>query len=347
MEEMMKAIVKTKDGKGNVCLQDVPEPQVSAGCVKIKVDSAGICGTDIKIRSGDTWSNPPVVLGHEFSGFVAETGEGVTSVVVGDKVVSETAQVICGHCYYCNTGNYLMCPERLSIGYGVDGAFAEYIVVREHILHKIPDGVPMEDAALCEPLAVAVHAVFDSVALKPTDTVAVIGPGAIGLLVAQVVAAFGADVIIVGVSSDVDRFSIARKLGIEHVVDSQAENVDAVAKDISGGGGVDCVFDCSGAANAINSAFGIVKRGGTIVQVGLTKPYLEIPYAMFPQNEISVKGTFGHNWLSWERALTLIARGKVDVNALITDEYGMSDWEQAFDKSEKQQGVKILIHPNR
>jgi L-iditol 2-dehydrogenase len=343
----MKAIVKTEEGRGHVCLREVPEPVVSPGCVKIEVDSSGICGTDLKIRAGETWSNPPVILGHEFSGIVTEVGAGVACVSPGDRVVSETAAVICGHCHYCNTGDYLMCPERLSIGYGVDGAFASHIVVRQGIIHKIPDGVSLKEAALCEPLAVAVHAVFDSIALKPTDTVVVAGPGAIGLLVMQVAGAFGARVIVAGVSSDADRLEIARGLGACRTIDTQREDAVSIVRELTEGMGADYVFDCSGALPAILMGFEWIRRKGTIVQVGLTQQNLELPYAMLPQREIAVKGTFGHNWLSWDRALKLLARKQVNAQALISGAYAMEDWEKAFDQAEGRQGVKILLHPNR
>jgi L-iditol 2-dehydrogenase len=170
----MKALLKMAKGKGNVEIMEVEEPEVSAGQVKIKVSVGGICGTDIKIREDMAPYFPPVILCHEFSGIIEDVGEGVKGFQRGDRVISETAQVICGKCYFCKSGNFMMCPNRRSIGYGVDGAFAEYIVVREGIVHKIPEGVSMEEAALCEPLAVAVHAVFDTISLAPTDTVVVL-----------------------------------------------------------------------------------------------------------------------------------------------------------------------------
>lgn len=173
----MKALFKLAQGPGNMGIQELAEPAVQNGNdVKIKVEAAGICGTDLSIEKGTHWCNAPVILGHEFSGNVVEVGPNFKHLKPGDRVVAETGQIICGHCEYCNSGNTLMCKERLSIGYGMNGAFAEHIVMRDQIVHKVPDSVPLEEAALCEPAAVAVHAVFDKVKLLPTDVVTVMGP---------------------------------------------------------------------------------------------------------------------------------------------------------------------------
>ena len=217
----MKAIRKLKEGAGFVEMCDIPEPKCGKTDVKIKVEAVGICGTDIKIEHGTTWSNPPVTLGHELSGVVAEVGEDVRSVKVGDRVVTETGNIVCGHCYYCNTGNFLMCKDRLSIGYGCDGGMAQYCVVREGIIHKLPDSIPFDAGSLCEPAAVSVHAVYDAVPVIPTDVVVVEGCGAIGLLVAQLVKGFGATVVITGLTNDALRLETAKKLGIDYAVDIQ------------------------------------------------------------------------------------------------------------------------------
>jgi len=335
--------MKISEGAGNVELREIDEPQVKAGQVKIKVKYAGICGTDVKIRAGEAWSNPPVVLGHEFSGTVCGIGEGVTNFKPGDRVISETAQIICGKCGYCINGTYLMCPDRLSIGYGTHGAFADYIVVREAIVHKIPDNVTFEEAALCEPLAVAVHAVFDSIVLLPTDTVAVMGAGPIGLLTAQVVKACGATCIVIGLDSDTHRLKLAKELGIDDAVNCQNINIIEKIKEITDGQGADYVIDCSGSGAAISNGIYILKRRGTMVQVGLTNPSLEIPYASLYQNEQTIKGTFGHKWNNWEQSLKLMKQKKVNTKPLISDIFPFDEWEQAFDKAKKLEGVKILI----
>ena len=341
----MKALVKTKEGPGNVLLVEMPEPKAGPGQVKVRVAAVGICGTDIKIYHGDTWSNPPVILGHEFSGIVEDVGEGVTRVKPGDRVVSETAQIICGDCYYCNTGNQLMCSQRLSIGYGTNGAMAKYCVVREGIIHKLPDSISLDEAALSEPSTVAVHAVYDTVKLYPTNLVVVMGPGPIGLLVAQAVKGFGCTVMLTGTDKDADRLILGRKLGIDYILDTTKEDLLAKVQELTDGMGADVVYDCSGAAPAIRSGMSALKKMGTFVQVGLTKQNLEIEYGLLTQKQISIIGTFGHNWKAWEIVIQLIKEGNLNVSDLISHHFKLDDWEEAFAIAERQEGVKLLIHP--
>lgn len=341
----MKAIMKMKEGKGNVCLNEVDEPKPNANEVKIKVMAAGICGTDIKIYHGDAWSNPPVILGHEYSGVVSEVGKNVTKVKPGDRVTSETAQKICGNCFYCNTSNQLMCPERLSIGYGTNGAFALYCVVREQIVHKLPDSVSFDAGAMCEPSAVAVHAVYDTVKLYPTDLAIIMGPGPIGLLVAQLVKGFGCTTVICGTDMDKERLITAQRIGIQHTINVSEKNLEDEIKKLSDGMGADVVYDCTGSVQAINSGLRCLKKMGKMVQIGLSKQMLEIDYGLFTQKELSLFGTFGHNWKAWDTAIKLIADGRLNVTELITHHFKLDEWEQAFEIAEKQEGIKLMFHP--
>ena len=340
----MKAVVKTKVGVGNIELMDYPKPVAKPGEVIVKVMAAGVCGTDVKILHNETWSNPPVILGHEYSGVVESVGEGVTSVKPGDRVVSETGQVICGNCEYCKTGHQLMCEKRLSIGYGVDGAFAEYIAIREAIIHKIPDNLSFDCAALCEPFAVALHGTWDSGNILPTDTVLVMGPGAIGQLAAQAAKARGATVIMGGIPNDAGRLEIAKSLGVDEVFTEFSEEK---IREMTGGKGVDVAIDCTGAAPAIRNAMHVVKRTGRFVQIGLTKPTMEIEYSLLTGREISIVGSFGHQWHNWEQAIKLMSTGKAKVDALITGHYPLEQWRDALGDMENQRGIKILIHPNQ
>lgn len=342
----MKSIVKEALGEGNVALVERAEPVSGKNEVKIKVMAVGICGTDIKIKHGQSWCNPPVILGHELSGQIVEIGEDVTSVKVGDRVVCETAQVICKNCYYCKSGNYLMCKDRLSIGYGVDGGMAEYCVVREDIIHQLPDNVDYENGALCEPAAVSVHAVYDAVRLLSTDVVLVSGTGAIGLLVAQIAKSFGTTVIITGLDIDEKRLAVARELGIDYTVNVQKEDLASVVNDITGGFGVDVAYECSGSLSGVRSVMSLLKKMGKLVQIGLTKHNLEIEYSLLTAREISLIGTFGHKWTSWETALKLIEQGKIRTAPLITHNFSIDNWEEAFAVAEHHEGIKIIIYPN-
>lgn len=346
MEHVMTALRQLEASPGHTELAEIPVPEISPDEVLIKVHAAGICGTDLKIREGKTWSNPPVTLGHELSGVIEKTGANVTEFKAGDRVVSETAQIVCGHCWYCKTGNYLMCPERLSIGYGTDGGMAEYIKIRKDIVHRIPDSVSLDDASLCEPTAVAVHAVYDSVDIKAGDVVLVLGCGAIGNLVAQIAKSLGAAVIITGLTCDEKRLEIARKVGIDYAVNTQTDSVEPILNELTDKSGADCVFDCSGAPAAIRMGMSLLKRKGTFVQVGLTQKNLEIEYSLLTGREIKIAGTFGHHWSSWETALKLMKTGKINISPLITDRVSLKDWEAGFASASSGSGLKVLIYPS-
>lgn len=341
----MKAVVKTEVGEGFIEYKDFEEPKVKQGEVKIKVSYAGICGTDISIRHNHQWSNPPVILGHEYSGIVEEVGEGVTNFKKGDKVISETAQIVCGTCENCMSGHYIMCDNRLSIGYGTNGAFAEYISVRQEIVHKIPDGVSMEEAAVCEPSAVAYHAVFDHIQIKPVYTVVVMGPGTIGQLVSQIAKSTGARVILCGTERDLKRLETAKSLNIEVLTTDNMDLTSYILKETDGKG-ADVVFDCTGAASAINQGINCLKRMGNLIQVGLTKPEISINYNILPLKEISIIGSFGHVNESWKGVLKLMKKGLLNVKPLISAKFPMEEWEKGFDEAENLNGVKILLYPN-
>jgi L-iditol 2-dehydrogenase len=339
----VKAVVKRREGVGNVELMEVPKPVPKAGEVVIKVMAAGVCGTDIKILHGDAWSNPPVILGHEFSGIIDSLGPDVKGIAPGDRVVAETAQVICGTCEYCKSGRYLMCDQRLSIGYGVDGAFAEYIAVRQEIVHKIPNKLSFDAAAVCEPFAVALHGVWDTGEILPGDTVVVMGPGAIGQLAAQAAKVKGATVVLIGTESDRQRLAIAGELGVDY---PYCEFDRDAIMNLTEGRGADLAVDCTGAQIAIRNALGILKKTGRMIQIGLTKPTLELEYSLLTAREIAIIGSFGHRWANWEQAIKLMATGKVQVEKIVTGHFTLGQWQEAFAAMESQKGIKILIHPN-
>ena len=194
MADMMQAVVKFGAEDGQVELREVPVPVPGPGDVLLEVKAAGVCGSDIEqYRHAVSYHIPtPVIMGHEFAGVIAEVGEGVEGWAVGDEVVSETAAYICGSCRLCRTGNYNLCPERLGFGYGLDGAFARYVRVRSPLLHRKPPGVSWNAAALTEPTCVAYQAIVVMSDLRPGEPVAILGPGAVGLMCLQVARTLGA-----------------------------------------------------------------------------------------------------------------------------------------------------------
>ena len=343
----MKALVKIAGGKGNVQICEVPEPFPRQGQVKIEVKAAGICGSDIHILHGKSPqpTHPPFIMGHEFSGIIREMGPGSTVGQVGDRVVAETAVFVCEQCEYCRTGQYHLCREREGFGFWHDGAFAQYIIVPEKRVHKLPDSIDFISGALCEPLAVATHAVGELARILPGDLVLVSGVGTIGLLAAQVARLKGGRVILSGTSEDTGRLAIARSLGFSEGIDGQAQNFQACIHELSRGKGIDVVLECSGAPEAVRSGLLAIKKKGSFLQIGLFGKPFEVDFELIASKEITVQGSISHHWASWSMALKLLERGIVQTRPLVTDILPLDRWEEGFAKFERKEGMKILLTP--
>lgn len=341
----MKAVVKFKKGEGNIEIQEVDEPITGSNEVKIEVKAAGICGTDIHIYHEEFKSNPPVILGHEFCGIITEVGDNATEFKIGDRVTAETAAKICGKCLYCKTGNYNLCPERLGLGYGLNGAFTKYCVVRKEIVHFLPDNVDFISGALCEPISCAVHGALEQTDILAGDIVVIAGPGAIGLLALQLSKLAGGFVVMLGLSADKERLSLAKELGADIVINIEEENPEKIIKKISKGYGADVVLECSGASPAASLGLKLVRKRGQYTQMGLFGKTINIDFEQIAYKELKVTGFISHNWKSWERALDLLRQGKIQTKALVTDKLPITEWKKGFEKFEKKEGIKIILYP--
>lgn len=344
----MEALVKTQKGKGFLEVRSVPDPVPADHEVLIRVKAAGICGTDLHIQEDRFPYNPPVILGHEFSGDILAVGPSVTGYRAGDRVVAEPHRGGCGACRYCLTGEVEVCREKRAIGYKIDGCFAALAAIPAGSLHRIPAGVSYEQAALAEPLAVVVKAVLERSRVEPEDFVVVLGSGPIGLLAAAAAKAEGARaVMITGTDGDEKlRLPAARLMGIDHVVNIQKEDPLQKVLDLTQGAGADLVVEASGAAPAIRQAFDLIKIDGRICGLGLSgREHVELPWDLAIKKAARLICSFSSNWTSWERALSLLAGGKVNVDPLITACYPLKDWQQAFQRLERLEAIKILLNP--
>ena len=254
----MRGLTKIAPGPENVGLTEREVPAVIPGHVVLDVQAAGICGTDIHIVDDEFRSWPPVTMGHEVCGIVAQAGEGVAADWLGARVVSETYFSTCGACEQCRAGRRNLCPERRSIGSARDGAFAAQVLVPAHGLHRVPDWLSSEAAALTEPLACVCQCLLDPPVVSAADEVLVVGPGPVGLLAAQVARAAGGAVHVRGIPRDGARLERARELGLETSVDGEPLDHD-----------FDVVVECSGNAGGMSTCLEHARRGGRYVQVGL------------------------------------------------------------------------------
>lgn len=340
----MQGVAKLARGAGNVGLLEVPEPQISAGHVIVEVKAAGVCGTDLHIYHDEYPSFPPVILGHEVAGTVAEIGQGVTSCRVGDLVTCETYFSVCEKCEYCRAGLPNMCRSRKSIGSGVHGAFTRYVLVPERNVHQLPPNVDAQAGALTEPLTCCVHA-LERTRVEPGDAVVVSGPGAIGLLMAQVVKAAGGRVVLLGTHADEARLRMGEKLGVDIAVNVQTTDAQEIIADMTNGLGADVVFECSGAQASAQNCLNLVRRHGRYMQVGLFGKPIQWDLDQICFKEIEVSGSFAHLPSAWRKALTLMASGKVQTKPLISTILPISEWQQAFDIFERRDGLKVVLTP--
>ena len=341
----MLGVVKTARGEGNVELREVPEPSAGPGEVKISVRNAGICGTDIHIFRNHYTFNPPVVLGHEFCGEIAEVGKGVADLSPGDRVTCETTAGSCGLCGYCRRGNYNLCNERLGIGSILNGAFTRYVIAPRRIVHRLPENIDFVAGALTEPVACAVHGVIHITGVKAGEVTVVAGPGPIGLITAQVAQAEGAYVILLGRDLDISRLEIAQKLDLPKVINIDEEDAEAFVSDLTGGVGADVVFECAGAPSAARMLLNLVRKAGRYSQVGLMSTPFEIDWEQIAYKELQVLGTFSQNWRDWGRALELMSQGKVDASAIVSRQASIMEWESSFANFEAAKEVKVLLQP--
>ncbi|WP_337118539.1 zinc-binding dehydrogenase [Staphylococcus aureus] len=341
----MKALVKTREGHGNLELLDKEVATPLDDKVKIKVHYAGICGTDIHTYEGHYKVNFPVTLGHEFSGEIVEVGADVKDFKVGDRVTSETTFYVCNECEYCESKDYNLCNYRKGIGTQVDGAFTNYVIAREESLHHIPDEVSYQSAAMAEPLACAHHGV-SKIQVNSGDVAVVMGPGPIGLLVAQVLKSKGAIVVVTGLDNDKVRLDKAEALHMDYVVNLQQTDLKTYINGITDGYGADVVVECSGAVPAARQGLDILRKKGFYSQIGIFKD-AEIPFDMEKviQKEITVVGSRSQKPADWEPSLQLMADGLVNAEALVTKIYDISKWDEAYQHLKSGEGIKALLKP--
>lgn len=342
----MKALLKTKKGLNGVELLEIEEPRVKSHELKVKIHAAGICGTDMHIIHDEYSCNYPVIMGHEYSGIVVEIGNDVTNFQVGDRIVSLTAAVKCEECTYCRSGLYMLCEKRLSIGSGVNGAFAEVMVIPEKIAYKIPDNVSLDEAVLTEPLACMVRCVIERGTVKAGDYVLVSGPGAIGLLTMQVAAASGGNVIVIGTSQDKARLNLASELGAFATIIIDEEDVQNRISEITRNAGVDVAFECAGVGPSANNCLKLLKKTGLFVQVGLYGKKVEFDMDLALTKEINITNGFASEPTSWERALRLLEMKKVNVAPLISTKLPLYEWENAIELVDNKEAFKVLFVPN-
>ncbi|WP_042346983.1 zinc-dependent alcohol dehydrogenase [Bacillus massiliigorillae] len=341
----MKALLKTKPGFGNLELLDIPEPICDETGIKIKIHYTGICGTDLHIYHDSYDYSPPVVLGHEFSGEVVESGKNVKHIRPGDYVmVLPSIAWTCKRCSFCKQGNYMFCSERRSLGSGVNGSFTEFVVVNEEMVYKVPSHLSLKEAALAEPLACAVQAVEELTEINAGDWALLSGPGPIGLLCLSLLVAKGCNVIVTGTSQDEKRLKIAKDLGAKIVVDVFTDDLTALVKEETHGIGVDIALECSGAPSALDTCIKSLKKMGKYIQVGIIGSKVEMDIDTLLYKQISFFGSYAHSMKTWDKVQKILSTNMVNLEPMITDIVPLSEWQKAFDMAQSKESGKILMY---
>lgn len=340
----------------DIRVENIPEPSAEKDQVKIKVSYCGICGSDLHeylagpifIPVGEAHpisrDKAPIVMGHEFAGEVVAVGENVTGIEVGDRVCVEPIYS-CGKCASCQKGHYNVCEQLGFIGLsGGLGGFSEYSVVPSKMVHKIPDNMTWEQAALVEPTAVAVHAVRQS-DMKIGDSIAVIGTGPIGLLVIQAAKAAGASKIM-AVEVSPERRDIAKQAGAHIVIDPLEVNPVQAIKDYTNGLGVDVAFEVAGIEATINTAIESTKYEGNVVNISIWEKPASIPVNKFILTERKMTSIIAYRNI-FPQVIQLIANGQIQAAELITKKISLeqivAEGFEALIKNKNQ--IKILVDP--
>jgi D-xylulose reductase len=317
--------------------------------VLIAINYTGICGSDVHYwtegRIGDFVVEAPMTLGHESAGTIVEVGSSVKSLKTGDRVALEPG-FPCRRCPQCLSGHYNLCPDmRFAATPPIDGTLTGFYIQPEDFCYKLPDHVTLQEGALVEPLAVAVHIVKQA-EVKPGQTVVVMGAGPVGLLCCAVAKAYGAS-LVASVDIQPSRLEFAKSFASTHTfipakVPAE-ENAKNLLKEIGVPGGADVVIDASGAEPSIQTSLHTVRRGGVYVQGGMGKPDITFPIMALCVNEVTVKGSFRYGSGDYKLAVQLVSSGQVDVKRLITGTVKFEEAEEAFKSVKGGKGIKVLI----
>jgi L-iditol 2-dehydrogenase len=328
---------------------EVPMPRPGPEEVLIRVEACGICGSDVHGFDGSTGRRiPPIIMGHEAAGTITAVGPGVSGFQEGSRVTFDST-IYCGKCEYCLRGEMNLCENRQILGVSTPdfkraGAFADYVVVPERVLYKLPEAVAFSEAAMVEPLAVAVHAVGVT-GMAPGATAMVVGAGMIGLLVMQVLRDAGCSSVIV---TDIDdtRLKLAQELGATVVLNAKTVDVAAEVLKHTHSVGVDVALEAVGSTPTIKTAIDSVRKGGTVTLIGNVSPTAEIPLQAVVGRQLRLQGSAASSG-EYPQCIDMLARGAIQVKPLITAVAPLEEGARWFERlhSREPNLMKIVLAP--
>ena len=343
MTQLMKALVKAKAEKG-LWLQEVPVPEIAPDEVLIKIERTAICGTDMHIYGWDDWAKKnvpvPLVVGHEYGGTVAAIGSTVKRVSVGDRVTGE-GHVVGRRSRNARAGRFHLDPDTKGIGVNLPGAFAEYLALPEFNVIPLPDSVPLDIAAIMDPLGNAVHTAlaYDLVG----EDVLITGAGPIGIMAARVAERAGARRVVL---TDIEdwRLNFAKNItNRTRMVNTMNEDLREVMTDIGMQEGFDVGLEMSGAKPAFEQMLDTMLMGGSIAMLGIPATPYPVDLGKIVGKALTVKGIYGRQmYETWYKMLALLDSG-LDMSAMITHRFPARDWQAAFDLMETRKAGKVIL----
>ena len=330
-------------------LTDMPVPEIGPDDLLVRVKACGICGSDVHGFDGSTGRRiPPIVMGHEAAGVVAEVGANVKDFRAGDRVTFDST-IFCGKCFFCLRGEGNLCDNRQVLGvspgeYRRHGAFAEYVAVPQHITYRLPDALSYEHAAMIEAVSVAVHAV-GLTPVRLNDTAVVVGSGMIGLLSMQALRLAGCGRII---AVDIDDIKLQRaaQLGAGATLNSKKVDVAAAVREMTGGRGADLALEAVGATEPIQTALASIRKGGVLTLVGNLSPKVELPLQSVVTRQIRLIGSCASAG-EYPACIDLLARGDIKVDGLITAAAPLAEGPSWFQRlyNHEPNLMKVILQP--
>ena len=338
----MKALVKKYPQKG-LWLEEVPEPATGPNDVKIKIQKTAICGTDLHIYNWDEWSQKtiqtPLVIGHEYVGQIVEVGANVQNWKVG-QIVSGEGHIVCGKCRNCLAGNGHLCKQTVGVGVNRDGAFAQYLVIPQENVRRCEENIDPELYSIFDPFGNAVHTAL-SFELTGED-VLITGAGPIGIMAALVCKHVGARYVVITDIND-DRLALARKLGIQHTVNTAKENLSDVMEALSIREGFDVGLEMSGSEIALNTMIDHMIHGGRIALLGILKSDSKVDWSKIIFNGLIIKGIYGRQMHETWYKMSAMIQGGLDISGIITHRMDVRDYEEGFAAMNSGKSGKVIL----
>ena len=340
----MRAAIFEGSGKP-LEIREVPTPKPGPDEALVRVAGCGMCHTDLHYldHGVPTFKPPPLILGHEVAGTVAELGEGVSDRAEGDRVLIP-AVLSCGRCRYCRQGRENLCERLVMLGNNIDGGYAEFVLVPASELVPLPDELPLERASvIADAVSTPYHAVKHRGRVQMGDVVAVVGCGGVGLNLVQCAAGAGGKVLAIDMNEE--RLAIARSLGAAETINPEGiERLDKHVRKLTDGG-VDVAFEAIGKPETIELAFSLLRRGGRLCVIGYSQEPVAISAAKLMYYELEMVGSLGCGGGEYPEIVELVRRGTLTLDGIVSGTVPLEEINDGFDRLRRGEGVRWVVTP--